>query len=146
MSVKKMTVEPSITVVETPIDDLVLSSSMDGDSRIVNAGVTVVSVGEELGIKLDEAKIVTEDLWWKPVEGRLKPLPKDGLFDWLVPVLLDGSTFSSLTGLYSEEVMIFTSGTKLVEEEGDMVVDTSCVITSSDDDTMVSESLTRVVK
>lgn len=42
--------------------------------------------------------------------------------------------------------MIFTSGTKLVDEDGDIVVDTSWVITSSDDDTIVSESLTRVVK
>lgn len=55
MSVKKNTVEPSITVVETPIDDFVVSSSIDGDSRIANDGVTVVSVGEEAGIKLDDA-------------------------------------------------------------------------------------------
>lgn len=33
-----------------------------------------------------------------------------------------------------------------MDEDGDIVVDTSCVITSLDEDTIVSESLTRVVK
>lgn len=41
---------------------------------------------------------------------------------------------------------MFTSGTKLVDDDGEIVVETNCVMTSSDDETIVSESLTRVVK
>lgn len=59
MSVKKMTVEPSITVVDTPIDGLVLFSAKE-DCRTVKAGVTVFSPWDELGMKLEEASRVIE--------------------------------------------------------------------------------------
>lgn len=59
MSVKKMTVEPSITVVDTPIDGLVLSSANE-ECRTVKDGVTVFSPWEELGMKLEEASRVIE--------------------------------------------------------------------------------------